>query len=82
MKTWRDIAAPKIRKIISEAGTDDIGLLRKALKEGYPFFERKYWPYKIWCDEVRIQLGLKNRRSRLGQDSSRVPIAGQKSLFD
>jgi hypothetical protein len=29
---------------------------RAALRNAYPFGQRKYHPYKIWCDEVRKQL--------------------------
>lgn len=25
----------------------------QALRDAYPFGERKYWPYKIWCKRVR-----------------------------
>ena len=31
--------------------------LRKALRESYPFGERRHHPYKVWCDEVRRQVG-------------------------
>ncbi len=80
MGTWRDIAAPKIASIIRSAGTKDVKELRKLLRAGYPFFERKYWPYKIWCDEVRIQLGIKKRKSRL-LNKEKKPLPGQSELF-
>lgn len=28
--------------------------LRRALNKHYPFGERKYYPYKIWCSETRL----------------------------
>lgn len=54
--SWREHATPIIRRVIAETGTDDEKALRKALREAYPFGERQYHPYKIWCDEVRRQL--------------------------
>ena len=56
---WRRRAIPIIRDTIIRYGTDDIKLLRKKLREAYPFGERKYWPYKVWLDEINTQLGLK-----------------------
>ena len=56
---WRRIARPIIAKIIKEVGQEDEKKLRRALLEAYPFGERKYHPYKIWLDEIKVQLGLK-----------------------
>lgn len=36
----------------------DVLELRAKLREFYPFGERKYWPYKVWCEEVRRALAL------------------------
>lgn len=30
--------------------------LKRALKDAYPFGERKHWPYKIWCGCVKRAL--------------------------
>jgi hypothetical protein len=57
--SWREIAAPIIAETVARVGRDDIKALRRALRDAYPFGERKYHPYKIWCDEVRRQLGLR-----------------------
>jgi hypothetical protein len=56
VKTWRTHAAPVIREVIERVGTDDPKALRKALRDAYPYGERKYWPYKVWLDEIRRQL--------------------------
>jgi len=56
MKTWRDSAGPKIAEVIARVGTEDPKALRKALREAYPYGERKYWPYKVWLSEIRRQL--------------------------
>ena len=53
---WRNIAAPIISKVLEEtkgASPEDV---RKAVREAYPFGQRKYHPYKIWCDEVKRQM--------------------------
>lgn len=60
-KTWRDIAGPIIARVIQEVGREDKAKLKAALREAYPFGERRYLPYKVWCHEIRIQLGLKKR---------------------
>lgn len=57
--TWRSKARPIIIEVIKRNEFDDIKLLRKKLRAAYPFCERRYWPYKVWCDEIRVQLGLK-----------------------
>lgn len=57
MATWREQAAPIIAAVIQKIGRRDIKALRKALREAYPWGERKLHPYKVWCAEVRRQLG-------------------------
>lgn len=52
---WRTHAAQVISSVINDIGLSDQKALRKALREAYPFGERKYSPYKIWCDEVNRQ---------------------------
>lgn len=61
--TWRDRAAPIIAETIARVGRADMQALRKALRDAYPFGERAMWPYKVWCSEVRFQLGLTRKRS-------------------
>ena len=63
-RTWRDSAGPIIAKVIAEHGTDDMKALRKALREAYPYGQRKYWPYKFWCDEIKRQLHRKLNPTR------------------
>lgn len=67
---WRARAAPIIAKVIKEVGYDDLGRLKRAMFDAYPFGERKYHPYKIWCDEVRRQ--TQGRLSRHGPKKSKV----------
>jgi hypothetical protein len=71
--TWRDKARPIIAAVIARVGTDDLPRLRRALREAFPFGPRENHPYKIWCDEVRVQLGTKTKR---------VDEQGKFTLFD
>jgi hypothetical protein len=51
MSTWREKSAAVIARVVAEVGTDDQRALKKALFDAYPFGERQYHPYKIWCNE-------------------------------
>jgi hypothetical protein len=62
--THREHIAPLISNIIDSIGKKDMKVLRAALRHAYPCGERKYWPYKVWCDEIRSQLGLKKHRTK------------------
>lgn len=62
MASWRDIAKPIIAEVIRREGRADLRKLRKALRDAYPFGERRYHPYKVWCDEVKKQVGTPSRR--------------------
>ena len=72
-RTWRDVARPIIASVLAQEGTEDRKRLRKALREAYPFGERKYHPYKIWCHEIRVQLG----EARFGRRPKPKPVNDQ-----
>jgi len=55
--TWRDQAAIVISDVLRQNPDAGQKELRKLISAAYPFGERKYYPYKIWCDEVNRQLG-------------------------
>lgn len=61
---WRDYARPIIQKVLKENQGQDEKSIRKALKEAYPFGERKYHPYKIWLDEIKVQRGKRKFGAR------------------
>ncbi len=69
--TWRNSIAPIIAEVIRKTGKDDLPALRKALRDAYPYGERRMWPYKVWCMEVRRQLGhsLIARKNSVPQQS-------------
>ena len=77
MKTWRDAARPIIANVIREHGREDTPELRKALFDAYPFGQRKYWPYQVWLDEIKVQLGtkkkLQSKRAKKKQHKCEVP---------
>lgn len=78
-KTWRDHARPIIAAVIEKVGTADTKALRAALCAAYPFGEKAYHPYKIWCSEINVQLGKK----KFGDTRKKVvPCKGQGELFD
>lgn len=62
--TWRDSARPIIAEVIKNNPDADAKKLRMLISEAYPFGERRMHPYKIWCDEVKVQLGLKKKKVR------------------
>lgn len=73
--TWRESARPIIAQVLKETKGQPDKEIRKALRDAYPFGERKYWPYKVWCDEVKLQLGLKKHKQFIQPEN-------QTSLFN
>ncbi len=57
--SWRDKARPIIGTILRDLAGADEAEIKKALRDAYPFGERRYHPYKIWLDEIRLQRGLR-----------------------
>lgn len=74
--TWRDSAGPKIAAVIAAVGTEDMKELRKALREAYPYGERKYWPYKVWLDEINRQLVMGRYRPAPAVPGPDGPLLG------
>lgn len=82
--TWRDEARPIIASVIAEIGTSDERQLRAALRKAYPWGPREYHPYKIWLDEIRVQLGKKTFpliRKQAGKPAASM-FPSQRGLFD
>jgi hypothetical protein len=70
--SWRSAAAPIIAAVIRQHGRADTKELRIALRDAYPFGERKMWPYKVWLSEIKRQRGQRERP--LPHDSSQMDI--------
>ena len=60
--SWRDSARPLIAKALEESKGKSEPEIRKALRDAYPWGERRMHPYKIWCDEIKKQRGLKKQK--------------------
>lgn len=78
MPTWRERSRPIIAKVIEAHEGKPLPEIRRALRDAYPFGQRKYWVYKAWCAEVRYQLGL----PRILERPRERDLDGQLTLFD
>lgn len=56
MITWRGLARPIIAEVVEANRGKPEKVVRKALRDAYPWGERDYHPYRVWCDEIRRQL--------------------------
>lgn len=89
MKTgsfWRDKCRPIIANAVGSWDGKDERELRKTLFNLYPFGERARYPYKIWLNEIALQLKQKRgiTPKRLWKDTnSSVELieAGQMELL-
>lgn len=64
--TWRQDAAPRIRKVLTENAGKSEKEIRKALREAYPYGQRGNHPYKIWCDEIQRQMETRKSKNNAG----------------
>ena len=79
MSRWRKIARPIIATCLWDHRGEPEKMIRKALREAYPFGEREYHPYKIWLDEIRLQRGLKP--TSLRKSKTVLPNPDQQEMF-
>lgn len=79
-QTWRNIVRPIIAAVLQKLGKRrDRKRAEGALFVAYPFKVRRGRRYRVWRDEVRIQLGLRPPRLKC---VSQVPDSpGQQRLF-
>lgn len=77
--SWRSRARPIIQKVLKENEGKDEKEIRKALRDAYPFGPREYHPYKIWCDEIQWQRGIKKKKMR-EKKRKVVEVTGQMEL--
>jgi hypothetical protein len=82
VSTWRDSARPIIAKVLRETKGQDEKVIKKALRDAYPWGQRAMHPYKIWLDEIRRQRGLKTTGPRKGKLLDVPPDPRQEELFD
>jgi hypothetical protein len=69
---WRGISAPIIARVLVETAGKPPEEVRAALRAAYPFGVRRHHPYRIWCDEVRVQTGRRKVTKRLRQLQGRL----------
>lgn len=62
--SWRDSAKEIISQVLKDNEGKNLKEKRAALRNAYPWGERAMHPYKIWCDECRVQLGIKKKKIR------------------
>ncbi len=56
---WRFRAAKVIAAVLSATKGLPEERIKAALRDAYPFGERKMWPYKMWLKEIRYQRKLR-----------------------
>lgn len=56
---WRKGCTPIIKQVLIDTKGLSEKEINKALCDAYPFGKKQYYPYRIWRDEIKIQLGLK-----------------------
>ena len=79
--TWRHRARRVIQRVLQELGPRRrLITKRRALRKAYPFGQRRGWRYRVWLDEVRVQLRLRSPRRKYLQPF--VDSPGQTLLFD
>lgn len=59
MSRWRNKASVIIAGVLARTQGQPKEVIERALRDAYPFGERKWHPYKIWLDEIKVQRGLK-----------------------
>jgi hypothetical protein len=84
--TWRDEARPLIAAALDEVPDLPVKERAKHARAAFPWGPRQYHPYRIWCDEVKAQLGTKRpKASRAGgavaERDDRLPDPRQAALF-
>jgi len=86
MKSWREEAAPIIRRAILEGRAQglDGAKLRRFVSERYPFGERSMYQYKAWLLEMKQQLGPspKARAAAQAKIDAWNKKVGQGNLFE
>ncbi len=77
--TWRDRIAPIVAEIIEQTGKADLRALRAALRARRP---SESWLMKVWCSEVRKQLGLPLHPRKQKQAEEAEKKRGQGRMFE
>lgn len=85
---WKERSWRTVREVLEECerdGVTDPKERRKRLSAAYPFGERKYWPYKMWLQVLKMAMAghtatpLPTRKPRI-EESQDIP--GQAVFFE
>lgn len=71
---WRDHSREVINRVTGERGTSDPDALEKAIRAAYPFGERRYYPYRVFCEEVRKHMAIVRDLKGLGLPKDTGPL--------
>lgn len=71
-RTWRDSARPIIAKVLADNEGKTDKEIRRALRDAYPWGQRAMHPYKIWCDEIKVQRQLKPSKNYVDPKQSKL----------
>ena len=70
---WRAKAAPIVARVLAETAGKPEPEIRAALRAAYPFGVRRHHPYRIWCDEIRVQRGRRKMTRQARRQQGRGP---------
>lgn len=75
MSYWNVKSREVISAIVTEVGVDDEAALYRAILAAYPFGERRQWPYKVFCEEVKKTMaGIRLQKTRLRPAPSQLGL--------
>lgn len=72
MKTWRERCKPIIAEVIAKNKGKTEKDIRQALSEAYPFGQRKHYPYKVWLDEIKVQMNNKPSKNYVNPNQGKL----------
>ena len=83
--TWRQRFAPTIRRVLDQMdGRPEPEIrqeLRRVWSEELLMSERACWPYKVYRDEIRVQMGRKRRHGGT-KVRGPLPLGGLAALWE
>ncbi len=61
--TWREHARPIIAKVLADNKDKSDKEIKRVLRYAYPYGDSSSYPYKIWCDDIKVQRGIKKSKT-------------------
>lgn len=72
--TWRENCRPIIAKVLADNKGKTEKEIKKALRDSYPYGERARHPYKIWCDEIKVQRNQKKSKTNFNLNLNQIDL--------